>query len=292
MNIKYPQKSLPSRQFLRKVYNYQKADWDSFRLFIRDVPWSEIFRVGSSDVVLKLSEWVKCGINSFVPCHKYHLYPNSQPWFTPACATAIAHRNHFFHLKQRDNCLENHKLFRHARNRCCKVLRDAKDYYSNSIRSSIESTVLGSRQFWHITNKILNRGKSQIPPIFNGPEVLTSSKDKADLFCDCFSQNSTLDDANHPLPNFPSRCDIKVMSVLVTPKRVSNTISCLDASKANGPDGISAIVLQKCSPELSPILSKLFNKCLAEGVFPDCWKVASVVPTYKNKGERSDCSSY
>ena len=37
-------------------------------------------------------------------------------------------------------------------------------------------------------------------------------------------------------------------------------------------------------PELSYILAKLFNKCLKESCFPDCWKVSSVVPVFKNIG--------
>ena len=47
------------------------------------------------------------------------------------------------------------------------------------------------------------------------------------------------------------------------------------------------MVLKNCEPELSYILAKLFNNCLKESCFPDCWKVSSVVPVFKNVGERS-----
>ena len=47
-----------------------------------------------------------------------------------------------------------------------------------------------------------------------------------------------------------------------------------------------------CSQELSPVLAKLYNKCLAESCFPSCWKPSSVVPAYKNDGERSDSGKY
>ena len=52
------------------------------------------------------------------------------------------------------------------------------------------------------------------------------------------------------------------------------------------------MVLKNCEPELSYILAKLFNKCLKESCFPDCWKVSSVVPIYKNVGERSTAENY
>ena len=60
----------------------------------------------------------------------------------------------------------------------------------------------------------------------------------------------------------------------------------LDLPKAFGPDGIPVVVLKNCEPELSYILAEPFNMCLKESYFPDCWKVSSVVPDFKNVGER------
>ena len=61
----------------------------------------------------------------------------------------------------------------------------------------------------------------------------------------------------------------------------------LDSSKASGPDFIPVVVLKNCEPELSYIPAELFNMCLTEYCFPDCWKVSFVVPVFKNVGERS-----
>ena len=66
----------------------------------------------------------------------------------------------------------------------------------------------------------------------------------------------------------------------------------LDLSKPSGPDCIPVVVLKNCEPELSYILAELFNKCLKESCFPDCWKVSSVVPAFKNVGERSTAKNY
>ena len=44
--------------------------------------------------------------------------------------------------------------------------------------------------------------------------------------------------------------------------------------------------------ELSYILAELFNNCLKEYCFPDCWKVSSVVPVFNNVGERSTAKNY
>ena len=60
----------------------------------------------------------------------------------------------------------------------------------------------------------------------------------------------------------------------------------------SGPDCILVVVLKNCDPELSYILAKLFNNCLEESCFPDCWKVSSVVPVFKNVWERSTAKNY
>ena len=66
----------------------------------------------------------------------------------------------------------------------------------------------------------------------------------------------------------------------------------LDLSKASGPDCIPVVVLKNCEPGLCCILTELFSKCLKESCFPDCWKFSSVVPVFKNVGERSTTKNY
>ena len=73
---------------------------------------------------------------------------------------------------------------------------------------------------------------------------------------------------------------------------VKKVMTNLDSSKASGPDCIPVVVLKNCEPELSYILAKLFNNCLKESCFPDCWKVSSVVPVLRNVGERSTVKKY
>ena len=63
---------------------------------------------------------------------------------------------------------------------------------------------------------------------------------------------------------------------------VKNIIMKLDLSKTSDPDCIPLVVLKNCELELSYILPELFNKCLKESCFTDCWKVSVVVPVFKN----------
>ena len=72
---------------------------------------------------------------------------------------------------------------------------DRLAYPIKTRESTSTSQKLGFCDFWQITNIVLNKGKSAIPPIFNGPEVLSSAFDKAKIFQKNFSKNSNLDDS-------------------------------------------------------------------------------------------------
>ena len=130
-------------------------------------------------------------------------------------------------------------------------------------------------------------GKSALPPLFNGLEMLSSAFDKAKLFVENFSMNSNLDDSGISLPVFPSSTNLKLHNISVTPKMVRKIVMNLHLSKASGPDCIPVVLLRNCEPEFSYILPELFRKCLKESCFPGCWKVSFVVPVFKNVGEQS-----
>ena len=173
-----------------------------------------------------------------------------------------------------------------------RVFEAAKLTYVNKTKESITSQKLGSRDFWRIASSVLNKGKSAIPPLFNGPEVLSSASEKAKLFAENFSKNSNFDDSGISLPVFPFRTKLKQHNISVTPKMVKKVITNLDLLKASGPDSILVVTLKNCQPELSFIIAELFNKCLKKSYFPDCWKVSSVVPVFKNVGERPTAKNY
>ena len=90
---------------------------------------------------------------------------------------------------------------------------------------------------------------------------------------------------------FLSRTNLKLHNISVTSMMVKMVVINLDLSKASGPNCILIVIPKNCEPELSYILTELFTKCLKKSCFPD-WKVSSVVPVFKNVGERSTAKNY
>ena len=73
---------------------------------------------------------------------------------------------------------------------------------------------------------------------------------------------------------------------------VKKVITNVDLLKVPSPDCIPVVVLKNCEPEPSYTLAELFNMRPKESCFPDCWKVLSVDPVFKNAGERSIAEHY
>ena len=184
VSIDFPSNSKRDTPFHRIAYDYPLADWDSLRDYMRDVPWENIFKLSVSTAASESCEEVQVGIDVCIPHHKYQVKPHSSPWFSAACAAAIVHRNHFFCLYQKDKSSDSKVQLRQASNHCKRVLEAAKLAYANKTKESITSQKLGSRDFWRIANSVLNKGKSAIPPLFNGPEVLSSASDQTKLFAE------------------------------------------------------------------------------------------------------------
>ena len=92
---------------------------------------------------------------------------------------------------------------------------------------------------------------------------------KAKLLTKNFSKNSNLDDSGISLPSFPSRTNLKLHNISVSPKMLKKVIMNLVSSKAPSLDCIPVVVLKNYDPEFSHILAELFSISLKESCLPD-----------------------
>ena len=49
------------------------------------------------------------------------------------------------------------------------------------------------------------------------------------------------------------------------------------------PDGLPNCILRDFAPLLSQLVCAVFNTCLKEGFFPECWKLAEVIPARRRQ---------
>ena len=102
VSIDFPSNLQQDAPFHHITYDYSRADWDDLHDHLRDAPWEDIFQLSAFAGTSEFFESVQVGIDVYIPHCKYQFKAHSSPWFSAACATAIVHRNHFFHLYQQN----------------------------------------------------------------------------------------------------------------------------------------------------------------------------------------------
>ena len=79
--------------------------------------------------------------------------------------------------------------------------------------------------------------------------------------------------------------------LLCTEDDVLDLLLSLDTTKANGPDGISAIMLKATAPSIVKGVTILFNMSIKLGKVPTEWKTSAIVPIPKG-GDTNQPSNY
>ena len=160
-----------------------------------------------------------------------------------------------------------------------KTIKNAKSSFVQRINNKVVFYQAGSNSFWSMA-KVFSQNicQSSFPKLKNNSESSsTTPSSKVNLFASVFVFNSNLDDQGLQRHQFPPS-KFTMSPIKLSTRRVRQTLLQLDTCKSKGPDGIAAIVLKTCAPELAPILNKLFQLSYTLGTFPTSWKQAHVFP--------------
>ncbi len=131
-----------------------------------------------------------------------------------------------------------------------------------------------------------------IPPLLiNDNEHTTSEEEKANALNDYFVSISTVDDTNVNLPRFIAKTNESLNPINVNELEIRDVIDNLEVNKAAGPDEISHRMLKETKSTICKPLCLLFNRSLQEGIYPEKWKIANVMPLFK-KGDRNKPCNY
>lgn len=131
-------------------------------------------------------------------------------------SVAIAQKNHNFRLYQRDFSHHNRQLFVVPRNLCEMVLQGALPLFAERIGHCIASSNFSSRDYWRLSNSVLNESEFSILSLLSQFEGLSTSPGKAVCFAFKFFLNSLLDSSVVSLPNLPLRTKSPLSNIHIT----------------------------------------------------------------------------
>jgi len=179
-------------------------------------------------------------------------------------------------------------------------IRNAKRDYYKTLLDMGRTTV---RAFWqHFRQVLPTKSQPSTLELHHKNSVHHSGSEIANAFNDHFSSiaDSLIDNAHHcenDLTLLNDFIDSKVPNDLTFDvpdfcvDYVSKALKNLDVKKGAGLDGLQPKFLVLAADVIAPSLTWIFNLSLRTGSVPSIWKVAKVIPLYKN-GAMSDPGNY
>ena len=157
------------------------------------------------------------------------------------------------------------------------------------MRDLVDSFKSNPKRYWTFLKCFRKRG-SLHPVLRDGETLISDDIGRASLLNRAFASKFT--DPNVSAYPAVTRHDLPALNrITVSVDRVCAVLKSIPATKACGPDGISARIVHECATELSVPLAKLCNMSLRLGLFPSKWKQANIVPMHK-KGDKKDPRNY
>lgn len=270
--------NISTPKFVKKTVtyrNYKQLNIDSLLDDANMMPWENIFSL--SNINEKVSLFNSLLIELFdkhAPLKTVKLKEYDEPWMTKELKKERKKRDKLwkkFKISGSPEVFENYRQFR---NKLKQKMRNAKVKYFNDLFNTSDSP----KFIWsHIKSLgIGNQRKESVPvvPVDNlvNHYADVSSVKFPDLVEDSIAKYS------HPNSNGREEFHFKY----VFPNDIIDAISSVK-SKAKGVDQVPVSFLNLCLPILLPILVHLLNYSLQNGVFPDQWKRANILPIPKLK---------
>ncbi len=145
-------------------------------------------------------------------------------------------------------------------------------------------------------NKLNNKSKISQIIKYKG-NTITEEKNIANTFCDFFTNVGQEYANNIPKTNKLPKMYMKNKQTNTTflnptdPEEISNIINRLKPKNSSGHDNINAKLLKSFVNEIKLPVSILTNLSLSNGIFPDIYKLAKVVPIFKAK-DKEEVTNY
>ena len=154
---------------------------------------------------------------------------------------------------------------------------------------AVESIKTNPKYFYSYAKKF-SKTRTNIGPLKTPEKTLTTSPSKmAEILSrqyeSAFSTPRFQDDDPSKIFMEPNKDSPKLHDIPFTDAELAAAMRELRLNSAAGPDGIPAVLLNKCAAALAPPLAEIWRKSLHEGEVPSLLKSALIVPIHKGKSK-------
>ena len=267
---------------------YFKGNYPEIRNDINMIDWENELRGKDTEESWGILESViKESVERNVPMQKvYKTF--KKKWMTQEVLNVVKEKHKAYKKYRRLRTNESKDDYNRTKQLAIYVTKKARTEFETRIANNIKEN---PKEFYsYVNNKTTVRSEIAVLKNRDG-ELAILPHEKAEMLNTFFASVFTKEDtANIPEPE-SKVLQSMLSTIIVTEQMVRDRLKEQKPGKSAGPDGIHSRVVVETQEQLVGPLTIIFNKSLSEGVVPDSWKEAEVVPIFK-KGKRDDPGNY
>ena len=268
-------------------YNWHTADYDVIARYICNIDWNTLLCYNPSALSFwnAFMEILWSAVENFVPKINGTRKVNHKSY--PREMRKLIAKKRQLHNQCRLNPDNLHMRWQY-RNLVSKFKDKCHDLEKQHEEQIISANSLGL--FYKYVNGRI-RYRSAIGALTtNTGDIVTSEKDKADMFNEFFANAGTKDNGKVPFcHNVALKSTLE--TVTFTEDNILSVINKLKPNLSSGPDCLPPVFFKNLKLCLAGPLSIVFNQLISVGAVPNKWKSAIIVPVFK-KGPAGDVANY
>ena len=211
-------------------------------------------------------------------------------WVTLGIKKSCNHKSSLYKKFLKHPTQENKAKYIKYRNLLSKLCKAAQENYFHDIISETKSSLV---KLWETFGPIINPGKRKelhkIEKINKEGSFLTNKKDIANHFNNYFCNigkklQNNVPTTNKNYKNYLTNQNLNSFFISpVSEDELLKVIHTINNRKAKGIYDIPANIFKRSFNQIKNPLLSLLNMSFSQGIFPDIFKIAKVIPLYKKQ---------
>ena len=270
-------------QVTGRIYNNYNET--KFRTDLLTINWDHYYTLEDPNELWAYLESViiKC-LDKQCPIKTFSVTKRTPKWINHDVISLMRDRDQMYRRARKHNREDDWNMARFLRNRTEAAIMN---YRANIIKTELENNKKNPKKFWEKLHELLP-SKSNVP-INSLTDIDSGATLEADVLPDhintFFSNIGQTLASKYPTPIIQKPLIHDNMTNLhqqeITLDEIDRRIREIDTSKSSGIQNLNAVQLKHALSTLKLQLRYLYNCSLRSGLFPDKWKMSTVVPLPK-----------